>query len=291
MPAGKVPVQESVGGALRFARHNLRFIAVIAAIFAVTTTAVSALALAAPQAGVLTLVANGVIQAICYGALIVGVLRAPEAARANVIETGWRVWASMMVVGFFMTIVMIVITIPVSIILVAGPLAGYAADLQAAGSDQQRVMEVMQRFMEANPVSVLVVMLFYGVIWLLLTSRLYLAAPASVDAGRILTFETWKWTRGATFSIAQARLMLLIPAYILMFTLSILLGRIFGFNMLDGASLQAAASANPGGLIVFELLSSFLVLALYASLEAALSVHLYRGLKPQETPTSRPPVQ
>jgi hypothetical protein len=83
--------------------------------------------------------------------------------------------------------------------------------------------------------------------------------------------------------------MLLIPAYILMFALTTLLGRVFGFNMLDAGSLQAAVSANPVGLIVFEFVSSFVVLALYASLEAGLSSYLYRGLKPADPIAARPP--
>jgi hypothetical protein len=91
------------------------------------------------------------------------------------------------------------------------------------------------------------------------------------------------------FGITWARLMLLIPAYILMFAITMLLGRVFGFNMLDGASLQAAAAANPVGLIIFEFISSFVVLVLYASLEAGLSSYLYRGLKPADAPAASPP--
>jgi len=289
MSPGAVPVRESVGAALRYVRENIRFIAIVAGIFAAASTLVSAFALAMPQAGILTMVANGIIQAFCYGALGAGALYGVEAVRARWSQDGWRVWASMVVVGFFMAIVVLVFSIPVTITLVAGPMARYSADLQAAGSDQAAVMQVMTRFFEENPGSVLAVVLFYGAVWLLLTSRLYLAAPASVDARRILTFETWNWTKGAMFAITWARMMLLVPAYILMFAITMLLGRLFGFNMLDGASLQAAVAANPVGLIIFEFISSFVVLALYASLEAGLSSYLYRGLKPADAPAASPP--
>lgn len=289
MPGGSVPVRESVGAALRYVRENMRFIAVVGALFAAASTLVSALALTVPQAGILTMVANGVIQAFCYGALAAGALYGADAVRARWTKDGWRVWAAMVVVGFFMTIVILVFTIPVTITLVAGPLGRYSADLQSAGSDQAAVMQIMLRFAEENPGVILAVTLFYGALWLLLTSRLYLAAPASMDAGRILTFETWNWTKGAMLGITSARLMLLVPAYILMFALTSLLGRVFGFNMLDTASLQAAAAANPIGLMIFEVISSFVVMVLYASLEAGLSAYLYRGLKPADAPAATQP--
>jgi hypothetical protein len=130
---------------------------------------------------------------------------------------------------------------------------------------------------------------FYFLVWLLLTSRLYLAAPASIDAGRILTFETWNWTKGAVLRITWARFMLLVPAYVLMFALTTLLGRLFGFNVLDGASMQAALSTNPIGIIVFEFVSSFIVLGLYVPLEAGLSAYLYKGLKPDGAPAAVQP--
>lgn len=284
-----VPVRESVGAALRYVRENARFVAIVGGIFALVSTLISAIALAVPQTNILTMVANGVVQAFCYGALVAGALYGVSEVRARWSRDGWRVWSSMVVVGFFMAIVVIVFSIPVSIILAAGPLAQYAGDLQAAGSDQARVMDIMMRFVEENPIAILLVVLFYGVVWLGLTSRLYLAAPASVDAGRILTFETWNWTRGAVLRISLARIMLLIPAYMLMFALNTLLGRLFGFNLLDSASLEGAVQANPVGFMILQVVSSFVALALYAALEAGLSSYLYRGLKPADAPAATQP--
>jgi hypothetical protein len=284
MAASAVPVQESVGAALRFVRENWRFVTIVAAVFAVLSTLVSGLALFVPQVGLLAMAASGVIQAFCYAALIAAALFGAQGVGARWPRDGWRVWASMAVIGFFLFIVMFVVTIPISIALAAGPLAPYVGDLQQAGSDQAAVMAVMTRFMQENATAMLLVSLFYGAVWFLLTSRLYLAAPASVDAGRILTFETWKWTKGAMLRITWARVMLLLPSYVLMFTLTLLLGRLFGFDVLDGASLQAAVRANLIGVIVFEFVSSFIVMALYASLEAGLSSYLYRGLRPEEAP-------
>lgn len=284
----QVPVRESVGAALRFVRENTRFVVTIAGIFAVVSTLISAITLSLPQVGLLTMVANGIAQAFCYGALVGGALYGAGAIRGRWPQDGWRVWASMVIVGFFMCIVVVVTTIPVSIALVAGPLGRYAAELQTAGSDQAAVLAIMMRFVEENPMAIVATVLFYFLVWLYLTSRLYLAAPASVDAGRTLTFETWNWTKGAVLGITWARVMVLIPAYVLMFALTALLGRLFGFNVLDTASMQSALSANPVGIIGFELISSFIVLALYASLEAGLSAYLYKGLKPADA-TAPPP--
>lgn len=283
-----VPVRESVGAALRYVRENIRFIAIVGGVFALASTLVSAFALAVPQAGILVMVANGIIQAFCYAALLAGALYGAESVRARWTQDGWRVWSSMLVVGFFMAIVVFVVTIPVTIALVAGPLSSYASDLQAAGSDQNAVLQIMTRFVTENPMAIVLTTLFYLAIWLLLTSRLYLSAPASIDAGRILTFETWNWTRGAMVRITLARVMLLVPAYILMFAISMLLGRIFGFSPIDATSMQAAVSANPVGIMIYEVISSFIVMVLYASLEAGLSAYLYRGLKPADAPAATP---
>lgn len=270
----------SVGAALRFVRENLRFVAATAAIFAVASTAISALSMLGQTLSIVAMVGIGLAQTFAYAALLGAALFGVQAARGRWSMDGWRVWSAMALIGLFLCIVMIVLTIPVSIALAAGPMVPYVADLQAAGSDQAAVMAVMTRFLNENPGVMLLVMLFYGVVWLLLTSRLYLAAPASIEAGRMLTFETWKWTRGHTLKIVGARLMLLLPAYILVFALSALVSRALGFNALDAASVQAATTANPVGVMIYQLINGFIVMALYVSLEAGLSAHLYRGLKP-----------
>lgn len=289
MAAGAVPVKESVGAALRFVRENWRFVVTVAGIFAAASTLLALITLSQPALGIVTMVANGIVQAFCYAAFTTGALVGAGQVRSRVAIDGWRVWSSMVIVGFFMFIVMFVVFMVVGMVLLAGPLASYIGDLQDAGPDQQQVMQILTRISQEQPGALLMAMLFVGAIWLVLTSRLYLAAPASVEAGRTLTFETWKWTEGAVLGISWARLMLLIPAYVLMFAVTTLLGRAFGFDMLDASSLQSAVRANLVGLIVFEFVSSFVVSALYASLEAGLSAYLYRGLKPSNAPIVSPP--
>jgi hypothetical protein len=281
---GNVPIFESVGAAMRYVRENLRFIAAVAGVGAAVTTAVSALTLALPAIGLLTGLASTFVHASVYAAFLGAFLYGPAALGGRLFPDGGRVWAAMAVIGFFLFIVFFVLTIPVMIILFAGPLAPYLPELQSAGGDQQAVMEVMTRFAEENPGALLAVTLFYGVIWLLLTSRLYLAAPASVEQGRILTFETWKWTKGATLRITGARLLLLAPANILAGALGYLVGRLVGVDALNPASSAAAAAGNPVGFLFYLLAASFITFVLYSSLEAGLSSYMYRGLKPAAPP-------
>ncbi|MEZ5994552.1 MAG: hypothetical protein R3C25_02260 [Hyphomonadaceae bacterium] len=280
-----VPIRESVGAAMRFVRANWRFIGFVSAIGAAAATLVAGLALAVPQLSLLTGIASAGVQAFVYAALVAAFLFGASAARGRVVTDGMRVWGAMLVVGFFLFLFFLVVTIPVMMVLAAGPMAPYLTDLQSAGADEEAVLGVMTRFMEENPGPVLALTLFYAALWLLLTSRLYLSAPASVDQGRVLTFETWKWTKGATWRIVAARLWLLAPANIFVGALGHLVGRGVGMDTLNPASAAAAVSSNPIGFLAYVAVTSFLTFALYAALEAGLSAYLYRGLKPAAAQT------
>jgi hypothetical protein len=132
-------------------------------------------------------------------------------------------------------------------------------------------------------VAVLLFALFYTAIWLLLTARLYLAAPASVDAGRVLTFETWRWTRGAVAPIMWARIMLLAPAYVFVSALDALIASLFGISAFDPAAVASMAQGNPLAFLAYVFATSFITIALYAALEAGLSTALYRVLNQAPT--------
>jgi hypothetical protein len=283
--AGNVPIFESVGAALRYARENIRFIAVASVAGAAALTLIGGLNLAAPQFGFVTWIVGRFVEAMVYAAFLGASLLGSEAVRTRWPNDGMRVWAAMAIIGFFLFIVMFVAFIIAGIVMAVGPLAPYMGDLQAAGSDEAAVMAVMVRFAEANPVALLLLTLFLSAIWMLLTSRLYLAAPASVDQQRILSFETWAWTKGAVLRITGARLLLLLPAYFLVFAVTTLFGRLVGINPVDPATQATAASANPAGYLAFVFVTSALAFALYSALEAGLSSYLYRGLKPAETRT------
>jgi len=279
----EVPVRESVGAALRFVRENIRLIGAVSALAALASALGSTLGVIVPALSMPTGVINSLVQAFAYAAFVGAALFGAGAVRGRWTSDGGRVWAAMIVVGFFLCIVGVVLVIPVSIALVAGPMAPYLSDLQAAGSNNDAVLAVMTRFAEENPAALLATFLFFVVIWLLLTSRLYLAAPATVDQQRILTFETWKWTKGAMLRIAGARLLLLIPANIFVGAIGYLIGRAFGIDTMNPATAAATVQANPLGFFIYVLLSSFITFALYSALEAGLSTYLYKGLRPRET--------
>jgi hypothetical protein len=279
----QVPVRRSVGAALRFAVDQWRVLATYSAYGALATMALAALSGLAPYMGIVASLFTTGVQAAIYTLFLSLFLGAPA---GNWARRAAAVWGAMAVIAFFLCIVFLVLSLPVSMIMLAGPLAPYAGDLQAAGANEAAVMDVMLRFVEAEPLSVLLMMLFFGAVWMLLTSRLYLAAPATADQNRVLTFDTWAWTKGATLRIVAARLLLLAPAYALVTGLAYLIAALFGFNPFDAGAIAAVAQNNAILFLLYVGVRSFLTFLLYGALEAGLSAYLYQGLKP---PSVEPP--
>jgi hypothetical protein len=270
-------IKECVGAALAFTRDNARFIAIAAAIGAGVITALTALALrSSPLAAVPLNLLMGLAQACTYAAFVGAVLFGADKVRARVLADGARVWAAMAIIGFLLFILTFVLSIPIVGVLFAGPMAPYVEDLQRAGQDQAAVMAIMTRFAEANPGPLLLIVLFYAAIILLITSRFYCAAPASIERRRILTFETWPWTKGAMLRIAGARLLLLFPANIFAGALGYLFGRLVGVDAMAAAEGQTEAPL----FLAYVFVSAFLSLALFSALEAGLSSAIYQRLKP-----------
>jgi hypothetical protein len=276
----QVPILQSVGAAPRFVMSQWRSVATFAAFGALATAALAAIAVGTPFLGIVISILTSGVQAAVYTLFIVGFL---SLGTGGWLQRALTVWGAMIVIAFFLFIVLFVISFPATIVLFAGPLGAYTADLQAAGTDQDEVIKVMVRFVEEQPGAIALTLLFFGAVWMYLTSRLYLAAPATAEQGRVLTFETWKWTKGATLRIIAARLMLLAPAYVLVTALAYVVGGLFGIDAFDPASLAAAAQGNVVLFLIYVALRAFATLALYSSLEAGLSSYLYRGLKPVET--------
>jgi hypothetical protein len=276
---GKVPVQESVGAALRFLRENIGAIAIVSAIGAAALAALSVVAVKAPGVSLIGALLATFASAAIYAALTGAALTGAGGMTQRLIADGGRVWASMAVVGFFLVIVFTVLAIPGLIVfgVVVGP--RYMDQLEAAQGDEAASIELMSRIATENPGILLGLGLFYAAIWLALTSRLFLAAPASVDQKRILTFETWAWTKGNMLRLAGARLMLLLPAYILVSAVSFFIAAPLGMNMMDPASVVAFAQANVFGYGLFLFVSGFIQIGLFRALEAGLSAYLYQGLK------------
>ncbi len=271
----QVSARESVGAALRFVRAHWRHVLIFASIGAAVTAALIAVSQASPMVAIFADVANWLVQAFVFAALVKAALGDTQRIEA---ADGLRMFGAMVVIGFFLFLVFFVLMIPGAIVLVAGPMSPYLADMQAAGQDQAAMMRVMTRFAQDNPAPLLAFFAFYGIVWFLLTSRLYLAAPATADAKRVRTFATWRWTRGMTLKIAGARLMLLVPAFVLMGALTYLAARGLG---IDPAS---ATQRPPLPLFTaYVAIDRILYFATYLALEAGLSTALYRALKPADS--------
>ena len=284
--AVRIPIRECVGAAMRFAVENARVVIMAAAGAAGLITVLTAAALALPALSIVTGFASSVVRAFFYAAVVGAALFGAAAVRGRIAGDGWRVWAAMAVIAFFMFIVMFVLSIPGMIVLFAGPLGPYLEQLESAGQNQQAILDVMTRFALEQPLAVLLFALFYLAIWLLLTSRLYLAAPASVDNKRILTFETWRATRGNALAITGARLMLLTPAYVLVSALDYVAARLAGIEPLDPLAATALAQGNPGMFLAYVFATSFITLAAYTPFEAGLSTAIYRQISPAVPPPS-----
>lgn len=278
---GQVPVQESVGAALRMLRENLAFAAAVAAAGAGIATALAVVSLYVPVLSLPVSLLTGFAEAAIFAAFIGVALTGVGALSGNWLADAGRVWAAMVVVGFFLCIVFVVLSLPGFIVLGAVLAPRYGADLQNVSGDQAATVALAERMVTENPGVFLAFGAFYALIWLALTSRLYLAAPASVDAKRILTFETWPWTKGNMLRIMGARLMLLGPAYVLVSALSYIAALSLGVNMFDAASLVTFAQTNTPMFAAFSFVTTALQIFVYRSLEAGLSSYLYRGLKPE----------
>lgn len=285
--AGKVPVRESVGAALRLVRENANFVGTVALVSAVAMAVITLVSNFAGPFSIFLSAAALFVSAASYGALTESALDGPGAARAKLWANGMRVLGAMLVVGLFMFIVSLVLIIAISVML--GPvLTPYAAELARVQQDSIAGMALLTRMLQENPAPFAVATLFFGAVWLMVTSRVFLAAPASVARGRIITFETWAWTKGNMLRICAARIMLLGPAYVLVTALSQLFGVAVGTNVMSPAAFATFAAGNVLGASVFVFANTLVNLAVFSSLEAALSAYLYRGLKPADAGVNRP---
>jgi hypothetical protein len=269
-----VPIRDSIGEALRFTRENWRFVLMVAGAGALAhTLALVVLGGIAP----LWLVGLVLISAAIYAALTRAALSGVAAVRAELARDTGRTAASGGIVGFFFAIVAFVIVYVAMSVLIAP----YSEEAKALVDDQAALAALMERAVGEQPNTVLAAMVIGFVVLLLLTSRLYLAVPASVERGRILVFESWRWTRGAVLRIAAARIALLGPALIFAGALQSLVGMAIGVGAGDPIALAQRAQSNPAGFLVFYAAAQFVQITVYTSLEAGLSAALYKGLKPE----------
>lgn len=273
---GKAPIMESAGHGVAFLRQHWRFAFLVAAIGALA----QGLSLLLFGPGLMSLVVVLVVAAGAHAALLGAALHGEPGAAARLPGDTGRVGGAMAVVGFFMAIIsFMIVYITMSVLLWPS-----REQVKAAGQDQAQLAEILNRAVESQPGLLFWAPIIGAAILFALTSRLYLAAPASVDQRRVVVFDSWRWTRGNMLRVAAARLLLLAPGLILVFALQTLIAVAFGMPGGDAAALARLAEGSPGRFAIFFAAASFVQIALYSPLEAGLSAYLYRGLRPEATP-------
>jgi hypothetical protein len=186
----------------------------------------------------------------------------------------------MAVIGFFLTLIFFVGLMGASMILGAA-FAPYAAEFEAARNNEAETLALAERFAQENPALIALLALVFAAAWLALTSRLYLAAPATVADQRVRTFETWNWTKDNMLRICAARLLLLVPAGIVASLLQAAIGAALGIAPLDPFAGARVLQADPTRYLLYFIPAQIISLLLYRGLEAGLSAYLYKGLKPR----------
>lgn len=272
---GKISMREAIGAALRFVRGNIGFVAAIAGAGAFAHVTLLGTLAAAP---LLLLPGLAAVWALLYAALTRAALGGPGAVRATLVRDAGRVAGSGAMVWFFFAIVALLAAYGAMAILIAP----YAEEARAVKDNEAALTQLMQRAITERPDVLFWSMVAGFSVLLLLTSRLFLTAPASVDRNRIVVFESWKLTRGNLLRIVGARVVLLAPALIFAGALQSLVGMGMGLGVADPIALAQSAQANPAAFMVFYGAAQFIQIAVYTALEAGLSAALYRQLSPAQ---------
>ena len=270
---GKVSMRDAIGAALRFARENIGFVAAVAGAGAIAHVVMLGALAAVPM---LLLPCLAATWALLYAALTRAALNGPGAVRGTLLRDAGRLAGSGAIVWFFFAIVALV-TAYGAMTLVIAP---YAEEARAMKDNEEALTQLMQRAIAEQPDLLFWAMVVGFAALLLLTSRLFLTAPASVDRGRVVVFESWAWTRGNLLRIVGARVILLGPALIFAGALQSLVGMGMGLGVADPIALAQSAQANPAAFMVFYGAAQFIQIAAYFALEAGLSAALYRQLSP-----------
>jgi hypothetical protein len=278
---GKVPVFESVGAATRTFSQHWRFSLIAGAAAAAASTALTLMSASLPMIALVFSIAGTLVHAYLYAGQLGASLNGPQTVLSRLGADGGRVWSAMAIIGFLLMIISLIYAIVASIVIFSGA-PEVMNEFGANSEDPAAAMQALGRLWEEQGGLLVGVGLAFFAIWMLLTSRLYLAAPASYEAQRILTFETWTWTKGNMLRILAARLLLLLPVYLLLSVITGSIGVAVGINPMDIASMTSAAASNAAGYAAYLFVGQLLTFGVYFGLEAALSAYLYRGLKPAD---------
>jgi hypothetical protein len=279
-PGGNIPIIRSAAEAVGFLREHWRFALMVAGVGASAQFAV-VLTLGSTLFG---FAAASLVSAGVYASLFGAALYGPGAVRGRLVRDALRLWVTMALLGVFLSIVAFTF-----LLFTMGFLVGpYAQEIEAAQADEAQMQAILLRAVQERPAAAFGLFALGASAWIALTSRLFLAAPASIEAGRPRVFDTWGWTKGALLRIVAARILLLGPALILWMSVHALLSAAIGLGANNPFDLSAAtvAAGNPTAFLALTFCSQILQIGLYMALEAALSVQLYRRLNPDAAKVS-----
>jgi len=272
--AAGVPVLVSAGEAVRFLKENWRFVGAVA----IAGSAAQLLIALALRQTPLVYIPMTLISAAVYAALLGCALHGLPAVRQRLARDTLRIWLAMGLVGGFLIVLMLALVFVAMSVLIAP----YAEELRAVGENAEAATAIFMRAVAERRGVAIGLFAACFAIWLALTSRLYLAAPASLEAQRPRVFDTWTWTKNNLWRIAAARIAVLAPAAALWFSIHGMIGAALGLginNPFDPAAAQQLSDASPVLFIVQLALSQAVQIALPVALEAGLSAYLFRVLK------------
>ena len=280
VPPGKAPIQQSIRAAFEGWRQDVPglvpYAAAVGAFTGVVTAMIGAPAGGNPLSALILQALLGAGVAAFFARALRPAVGRPGGPVGAVFADALRVYGSMLIIGFFLMLVFGVALIP-AVAVLGVVLEPYQARLEAAESDIGAQLPIFQEAMQAQPGVFLGLLLVYGFLWMAMTSRLYLAAPASVDLGRVMSFETWRWTQGNMLRIIAVRLLLLVPVFFAAGLVGNVLASLVGVQTSELGAVQAP---NAALLALAQAGTTFVTLLVHSGLEARLSGYLYQGLKP-----------
>ncbi len=277
---GKVPILMSAAAGVRFFADNWRLALVLALAGAGASTLLSVGVMTAPAATIVLQVVELFLAATLYSIFLARALGRKTISAGQAAREGVRVLGAMASIGFFLLIVCVVMALP-AIVIVSSAFTPFEDRVLALGEtpDNDAAAQLFADAFAVNPWPFLGVVLAYGLVWMLLTSRLYAAAPASVDRGTIHAFTTWAWTKGNMLRILGARLVLLAPAAVIVVAIQRFAGAGLGVNVFDLVEMSEFARAQVPKFVALQFVSEFAKYFGLVCLEAGLSASVYLTLQ------------
>jgi len=285
-----VPVLQSVRAADAFRRLHWRRVAGVLAVLAVATTVSEAGSLA----GITGLWAADFLGIVAVVAAYAALMRLafvdehpgdPEFVPGPYgFQWGKPEWR---LIGVGLLLLFLVV-ICLALAIFAGFVIAAAAGLSSMFDPEMSPESLMEALGPGGQAAMSLLILTLLAVLIFLSTRLVLAAAATVARKQVVVFQTWPLTKGEFWRILAAVILVNIPAILAGIVAALVASLLVGDGDATALPLPVAviAAAIPG------VVSAFIVLPLSAGLTA----YLYRGLRPldgdqgvEARPASSPP--